>query len=165
MNKKLFVMLVVILVIAVMTIPASAKGTTDTPVSYSECITPVGVPTQWLADGNMQMRNAYYVSDISDFSDDRLSGTLYGNEKVVIAHKDGRANFQGTAKIVLPDGRGVWDGSWVGEGVMGVNWEIYIVLHGKEGEVKGLKAFITTTSDETYWCADSTGLIVNPGGK
>ena len=168
MNKKKFVLLVVIIVIATMTIPVFAKGTTDTEVSYSECIDTdsLDVEKEWSPGANvLQMRNAQYTSYIQTFSDDRLSGTIYGNEKVVIAHKDLRANFQGPITIVLPDGRGVWEGSWKGDGVMGVNWEIDIVLHGKEGEVKGLKAFLTTTSDPTYWCANSTGIIVNPGDK
>ena len=167
MNKKIFVTLVVVVVIAAMTIPAYANGTTDTPVSYSECI--IGSygepPKEWNPDGNLQMRNVYYISEIFDASDDRLSGTLYGNEKVVISLKDGRAIFQGTTMIVLPDDRGVWEGSWRGVGVLGDYWEIYVVLQGIDGEVEGLKAFITTTSDESYLCADSTGLIVNPGGK
>lgn len=145
--------------------PAFAKGTTDTPVSYSECAAPTGVDKQWNPDGNFRMKNASYISGIFDSSDDRLSGTLFGNERVVFAHKNGRAIFQGTTTIVLPEGRGVWEGSWIGDGELGVFWEINAVLHGKEGEVKGLKAFITTTSDPSYWCADSTGLIVNPGGK
>lgn len=165
MKKKIFVSLFLIIVLAAMTIPASANGTTDTPVSYSECAQLVGEYKQWSPDGNLQMRNVHYESGIFDSSDDRLSGILYGNEKVVFSHKNGKAIFQGTAKIVLPDGRGVWEGSWIGDGVLGVNWELDIVFHGKEGEVKGLKAFITTTSDPSYSCANSTGVIVNPGGK
>ncbi len=167
MKKKRFVLLIVIVVIASMTIPAFAKGTTDTEVSFYECIDPttLDVEKQWFPDGSMQMRNARYTSNILSYSDDLLMGTLYGNEKVVISRKDGPANFQGTTRIVLPDNRGVWEGSWRGKGVLGSYWEIYAVLHGIEGEVEGLKAFITTTSDPSYWCANSTGIIVNPGDK
>ena len=165
MKKKIFVLLVVTFVIAAMTIPAYANGTTDTPVTYYGCASPIGEYEQWFPGGNIQMRNVHYISPILTSSDDRITGIEYGNEKVVIAHKDGSAIFQGTSRIELPDNRGVWEGSWVGDGVLGVNWEINVVLRGIEGEVEGLVAFITTTSDPSYWCANSTGVIVNPGGK
>lgn len=166
MYKK-FLAISSILVVLSLFLPASAfaNGTTRESVSYYECAAPVALEKEWAPGVNYMMRNASYVSDILSASDDRLSGTLYGNEKVVIAHKDGSAVFQGTAMIVLPDDRGVWEGSWRGDGVFGENWELDIVFHGVAGEVKGLQAFITTTSDPTYWCANSTGEIVNPGGK
>lgn len=171
MKKKVFVLLFVIIVIAAMTIPAFANGTTDTPVSYYECITTlVSVDKEWYPDGNVRMLNARYISEISDASDPRLSGIIYGNERVVFANsKLGyMANFQGTVQIENP--YGTWKGSWRGDGVLGEYWEIDIVLHGIEGEVDGLQAFITTTSETEpgpnfYWCASSTGLIVNPGDK
>lgn len=166
MYKKILAVSFILAVLSVtIAAPALAKGTTRTPVTYYECAVPGVIEKQWNPDGNFMMRNVSYVSDILAFSDDRLSGTLYGTEKVVISHKDGSAIFQGTATIVLPDDGGVWEGSWTGDGALGLHWQIKIVFHGVSGEVKGLKAFITTTSDDTYWCANSKGVIVNPGGK
>ena len=165
MNQKLLSISILIALSLLMAAPAFAQGTTSTPVSYYECAAPVAIGKAWNPDGNFMMRDVLYESAILSYSDDRLSGTIYGTEDVVIAHKDGSAIFKGTARIVLPDDRGVWYGSWIGDGVFGVNWRFNAVLHGISGEVEGLKAFITTTSDPSYWCANSTGEIMNPGGK
>jgi hypothetical protein len=164
-KNKFSILLIFVVLSLIIAAPTSAKGTTRTPVTYFECATPVEIGKEWSPDGNFMMRNVSYISTINTFSDDRFSGTLYGIEKVVISHKNDKAIFQGTATIVLPDDRGVWEGSWIGDGELGVHWQINIVFHGVAGEVEGLKAFITTTSDESYWCANSAGEIVNPGGE